>query len=207
MHRRVMLVGGSHEIIELCDLCGVHVVAIIDTDPEAAFPGHKVFRGDETASELFRQHGNLPIVISPDMPAARKRLAAYYAKQGFSFANLVSPRALVSPSALIGRGVVIQSGVNVSANVTIGDFVRVNSCANIMHDSVIGDCSTIAPNAVILGRVKISRDAYIGANATVLHDKSVGRGAVVGAGAVVTRNVPAKATVIGNPARERKARK
>jgi sugar O-acyltransferase (sialic acid O-acetyltransferase NeuD family) len=205
MKRRVILVGGSHEIIELCALCGVQVFAIIDKDPGGRFPGQKVFTGDEMAAELYRKHGDIPLVISPDMPAERDRLAVCYAECGFSFASLVSPRALVSPSAHIGRGAVIQSGANISALVTIGDFVRVNTCANIMHDSVIGDYSTIAPNAVILGRVTISRGAYVGANATVLPDKSVGRGAVVGAGAVVTHNVPAGATVMGNPARARKA--
>lgn len=202
MNTRVMLVGGSLELIELCALCGVQLVAIIDKDPGERFAGHKVFRGEEMASEIYRQHGDIPLVISPDMPAVRARLAAFYGERGFSFASLVSPRALVSPSARIGRGVVIQSGVNVSSLVTIGDFVRVNTCANIMHESVVGDYSTIAPNAVILGRVKISQGVYLGANATVLPDKIVGRGAVVGAAALVTHDVPEKATVMGNPARE-----
>ncbi|MBI5100332.1 MAG: acetyltransferase [Nitrospirae bacterium] len=203
MNNGVILIGGSVELIELCDLCGVRVVGIVDKEPGGAFPGHKVFHGDEVASTLYRRHGGIPLVISPDMPETRKRLAAYYAECGFVFSSLVSPRALVSPSARLGRGVVIQSGANVSAGVTLGDFVRVNTCANIMHDSFIGDYSTIAPNAVILGRVKVSEGAYVGANATVLPGKTVGRGAVVGAGALVTRDVPAKTTVMGNPARRR----
>ncbi len=44
--------------------------------------------------------------------------------------------------------------------------------------------------------------ATIGANATVVCGTTVGPHALVGAGAVVTRDVPAHALVVGNPARQ-----
>ena len=40
----------------------------------------------------------------------------------------------------------------------------------------------------------------IGSNATIMCGVRIGKGALVGAGAVVTRDVPANATVAGNPA-------
>jgi acetyltransferase-like isoleucine patch superfamily enzyme len=40
----------------------------------------------------------------------------------------------------------------------------------------------------------------IGSNATILCGITIGEGALVGAGAVVTRDVPPKAVVAGNPA-------
>jgi maltose O-acetyltransferase len=42
---------------------------------------------------------------------------------------------------------------------------------------------------------------WIGGGALILPGVSVGDDAIVGAGAVVTRDVPAGATVTGNPAR------
>ncbi|MGO7428998.1 sugar O-acetyltransferase, partial [Rhizobium ruizarguesonis] len=44
---------------------------------------------------------------------------------------------------------------------------------------------------------------WIGGCAIILGGVTIGDGAIVGAGAVVTRDVPAGATVVGNPARIR----
>jgi maltose O-acetyltransferase len=49
--------------------------------------------------------------------------------------------------------------------------------------------------------VTIGRNVWIGGGALILPGVTVGDDAIVGAGAVVTRDVPAGATVAGNPAR------
>lgn len=49
--------------------------------------------------------------------------------------------------------------------------------------------------------VKIGNDVWIGANAVILKGVSVGDGAIVGASSVVTKDVPAYAVVVGNPAK------
>jgi len=48
--------------------------------------------------------------------------------------------------------------------------------------------------------VVIEEDAAIGAGVIVLPNVTVGRGAIVTAGSVVTRSVPPKTMVRGNPA-------
>ena len=53
--------------------------------------------------------------------------------------------------------------------------------------------------------VRIGRNVWIGGGAIVLPGVSIGDDAIVGAGSVVTRDVPAGATVVGNPARLRAA--
>jgi acetyltransferase-like isoleucine patch superfamily enzyme len=48
--------------------------------------------------------------------------------------------------------------------------------------------------------VVIEDDVWIGPKATILKGVRIGSGAFVEAGALVTRNVPSRARVIGNPA-------
>jgi acetyltransferase-like isoleucine patch superfamily enzyme len=47
----------------------------------------------------------------------------------------------------------------------------------------------------------IKKGASIGSGSTILSKVTVGEKAIVGAGSVVTRDVPARAIVAGNPAR------
>lgn len=51
------------------------------------------------------------------------------------------------------------------------------------------------------GPIVLGRGCYIGAGAIILHGVRVGEEAIVGAGAVVTRDVPARTTVVGVPAK------
>ena len=58
----------------------------------------------------------------------------------------------------------------------------------------------ICKSAVIDDTAVIGPGASIGANATVVCGNTIGEYAMIGAGAVVTKDVPAKAIVYGNPA-------
>lgn len=206
MKTKVILVGGFHEVIELCESCGMEIVGLIDDKLTGSYLGYNVLGGDSAARDILIHIQGVPVVITPDLPAVRKRLADLYSNIGVGFTTVVSPRATVSRRAHIAAGVIIQSGVNISSNVDLERFVRINTMANIMHDVIIGEYTTVAPNAVILGKAKIDDGCYIGANATILPGIEVGSNAIVGAGAVVTKNVPPDTTVVGNPAIELKTK-
>lgn len=52
-----------------------------------------------------------------------------------------------------------------------------------------------------VGNVIIEDNVFIGMNALIIKPIIIGKGAVIGAGAVITKDIPAGAIVIGNPAK------
>ena len=66
-----------------------------------------------------------------------------------------------------GLAIILQRFSYVSADVRIGDFVKLNVGAQIHHDCAIGAFSTVAPEAKLMGNVHVGERCYIGANAVV----------------------------------------
>jgi sugar O-acyltransferase (sialic acid O-acetyltransferase NeuD family) len=199
--KTIILVGGFHEMIELCEQCNVNIAGIFDNQLQGEYLGYKILGSDQDAINHSAQFRHYPVILSPDSPTLREKLFHLYQEAGYTFDGLISPTARISRTSHIDPLAVIQHGVNVSSNVAIGRFVKLNSLCNIMHDSIVQEFTTVAPNAVILGYVKIGRNCYIGANSTILPKQQLGNRIMVGAGAVVTRDIPDDHTMVGVPAR------
>ncbi len=120
--------------------------------------------------------------------------------------TLFSPQTIILDCNNIGAGSIFCPNTMVTSNAKIGKFFQCNIYAYVAHDCIIGDFVTFAPGVRCNGRVHIEDYAYIGTNAVIREGTSdkplrIGKGSVVGMGAVVTKDVPAGATVVGNPAR------
>jgi maltose O-acetyltransferase len=161
--------------------------------------------------------------IQADLLATQRWIARYNA----ALDAVVSDRyeLLVERFAAVGQGAVVRSpfhcdyGFNISLGA--GAFLNFNCVILDVVEVVIGDRTQIGPGVQILtadhpreaarrasglefGRpVRIGRNVWIGGGAIILPGVSVGDDAVIGAGSVVTRDVPAGATAVGNPARVR----
>jgi acetyltransferase-like isoleucine patch superfamily enzyme len=117
----------------------------------------------------------------------------------------IGPFVEVQRGATIGSDCKIQSHAFVCDGVTIGDEAFVGHGVIFINDNLPratnDDGRLRAPSDWELRRSTVGRGASLGSGAVVLGGLRIGDGAVVGAGAVVTRDVPAGATVAGNPAR------
>lgn len=131
----------------------------------------------------------------------RERICKYVTQSGWSLTEAISRFAVLSRSADVGPGCHVLAGAVVNAATSLGVGVIVNTNASVDHDCSIGDFVHIAPGVAIGGGVAVGARSLIGLGASILPGASIGADAIVGGGAVVIRDVPAGATVVGNPAR------
>ena len=147
-------------------------------------------------------------VIAPDVKLGRD-VSIYH------FVNLYGCE--IGDGSRIGSFVEIQKGSRVGRNCKISSHTFICEGVAIEDEVFIGhgvifindkhpratnpDGSLQSESDWAAQPTVVKQGASIGSGAVILCNLTIGEGAIVGAGAVVTRDVPARATVAGNPAR------
>lgn len=99
-------------------------------------------------------------------------------------------------AGVVGDNCHIQNGANIFEGVTLEDYVFIGPGVQFTNVK-----RPMAGTKQPYQKTVVKRGATIGAGAVIICGMTVGEGALVGAGAVVTKDVPAGATVAGNPAK------
>lgn len=121
----------------------------------------------------------------------------------------VSPGCRIGSRCNLGQNVFLGNGVVLGSNVRIQNNVSVYAGVEVDDDVFLGPSMVFTndtwPRSGIskpVVKTVVQRGASIGANATIVCGTTIGKYALIGAGAVVTKDVPAFALMVGNPAKQ-----
>jgi acetyltransferase-like isoleucine patch superfamily enzyme len=125
--------------------------------------------------------------------------------------SCVRERCKLGDDVVVGRGSLVENDTTIGARTKIQAHAYVTAYSTLEEDVFIAPC-VVTTNDNFMGRTEqrhalrkgptIRRAARVGGGAVLLPGIEVGEEAVVGAGAVVLRDVPPRAVVVGNPARQ-----
>jgi acetyltransferase-like isoleucine patch superfamily enzyme len=121
----------------------------------------------------------------------------------------VRERTTIGDRTLVGRGTSIDNDVTIGGRVSIQTSVYITAFSTIEDDVFVGPCAMTTNDDTMnrhatgyaLRGATLRRACRVGGGVVLTPGVEVGEEAFVAAGAVVTRDVPARAMVVGVPAR------
>jgi acetyltransferase-like isoleucine patch superfamily enzyme len=124
--------------------------------------------------------------------------------------SCIRERVELADNCILGRGSLIENDTTVGAGTRIQAEAYITAYSTLEEDVFIAPC-VVTTNDNFMGRTErrkelmkgptIRRGARIGGGAIICPGLEIGEEAFVGAGAVVTKDVPPRKIVVGNPAR------
>jgi UDP-2-acetamido-3-amino-2,3-dideoxy-glucuronate N-acetyltransferase len=137
--------------------------------------------------------------------------------------TIIWRNAQIRERAQLGQNCIVGQNVYIDFEVIIGNNVKIQNNASLYHGLELEDGVFVGPHVIFTndriprainpdgslksaddwatGRTRVCYGAAIGAGAIIVTGVTIGRWAMIGSGAVVTKDVPAHALLVGNPAR------
>ena len=117
------------------------------------------------------------------------------------FGTVIDPTVEMSDLVTIGEGTIICAHTIITVNIEIGSHVIINLDCTVGHDAILQDFVTLYPSVNVSGITNIGHAVELGTGMQIIQGKTVGDYSIVGAGAVVVKDIPAKCTAVGSPAK------
>lgn len=185
------------------------IVAFFDNSRVSSIlSGVPIYYGEEGFNAWIQESQSLLnvtglVAIGGHRGSDRIAIQNIFRTAGLKLEPLIHPTAFICNTATLGEGSQVLAQAVVAADSKLGDVCIINHKASVDHECILGNGVHIAPGAKVCGCVTIGDNVMIGAGSVVLPRLKIGLGSIIGAGAVVTKDVPARSIIVGNPGRLR----
>ena len=150
---------------------------------------------------LEEYHGERNVHCCIGKTNERKRICEKLFVMGYTFPNLINPRAVISKYAQIGEGNLICADVQIHPDSLIGNNNFINVGVHVGHDVIIGNYCNINTHVKLVDKCEIKDLAYLGAGSTIIKESKVGMNSTIGAMSLVNNDIPDEETWVGIPAK------
>lgn len=128
-------------------------------------------------------------VLWNHLNADRRNIYETLSKEGWQFANLISPKSSIR-GVIKGTNVWVHDNVVIQNDAIIGNNVAIMAFTIIGAESVIEDHCFFGARSTLGGESRIGEQSFIGINCTVFDGTTVGKKCILGACTAIKRNVP-----------------
>lgn len=117
------------------------------------------------------------------------------------YAILIDPIVQKSDTVSVGEGTIICANNILTVNIEIGCHVIINLACTVGHDAILHDYVTLYPTVNFSGNSEAMECVELGTGSQIIQGKTIGGYTIVGAGSTVVKDIPAKCTAVGSPAK------
>ena len=205
---KLFIYGANGAAIEIYDLAYrinmtnnkySEIILIDDFQDEIEYYGTKRIRFSSCKKVAGEEE--MEFIIAVGEPSSRKLLADRIVDNGYKLTTLIDESAIVSETATIAPGCIINAGAIVSSKVCLDENCMVMYQAIIGHDAHVKSNCVICPKATVGGNSIVGERCFFGISSSMKQGVNLGNDVIIGMGSMVFRDVEAKNTVVGNPAR------
>lgn len=153
--------------------------------------GLPVYALEELEQHIDKRKIGLFVAISQFQHLNREKRRVYteLKERGFSFPNLISPKASVLTDE-IGDGNWICDFAYLDFHTQIGSNCVLRNYAYVGHYARIGSHNFLGAKSLVGGASIIKDQCFVGINATIFNNIHVGSKCLIGGGAVVKKSMP-----------------
>ena len=207
MQKKIIIVGAGglgrivHDVLVNDPLITqeYQITGFLDTRCDLVLPAE--LSGHIMGSPLhYEPEADDVFIAAVGNPTWRRQLVMPLAAKNAKFISYTQ-QAFIAGRSNIGPGSFITPGAIISTDCSIGAYAYIDTNVILGHDVRIGDYCMLGAMSFLAGSVLVGNGVAIHPRATIGKGVRIGDGATIGLGSVVIKDVAARTTVFGNPAR------